>query len=95
MLGLARFASSQSSLLDIQMMNQPQNQIIPGKISGDKFIVTDVGINKRIRGVLLVLKLTGYSGAVAPKERRFGELERITRLDFSAQCSSDFSLNSS
>ena len=38
---LAKLASSQSSVLEIQITNQPQNQIVLGKISGDKFIPTD------------------------------------------------------
>ncbi len=38
--GLATLASSQISIREVQIKNQLQNQIIPGKISGDKFIPT-------------------------------------------------------
>jgi thiol-disulfide isomerase/thioredoxin len=41
MIGLVKFANGQSSLLDIQIKNQPQTQIMLGKVSGDKFTATD------------------------------------------------------
>ena len=41
MIGLVKLASSQINLLDIQINNQTQTQIILGKVSGDKFTVTD------------------------------------------------------
>jgi len=41
MIGLVKLANGQSNLLDIQIKNQPQTQIMLGKVSGDKFTVTD------------------------------------------------------
>ncbi len=49
-IGLAMLASSQSSLFDIQIKNQPQNQIILGKILGDKFIPANAATNRITRG---------------------------------------------
>jgi thiol-disulfide isomerase/thioredoxin len=41
MIGLVKFANGQSNLLNIQIKNQPQTQIMLGKVSGDKFTATD------------------------------------------------------
>lgn len=49
MIGLVKLAISQINLLDIQIKNLPQNQIIPGKISGDRFITTDAVTNRITR----------------------------------------------
>ena len=44
MIGLVKFAIGQSNLLDIKIKNQPQTQIMLGKVSGDKFTATDSAI---------------------------------------------------
>jgi hypothetical protein len=44
---------------------------------------------------LLVFNESGISQNLPRAERRIREPERITKLDFSAECSSDFLLNGS